>query len=49
MKKQTEKPKDLIARYFSAIIEGLVRKVEASSPLEPKLTKRELREKVNRQ
>jgi len=30
MKKQTEKPKDLIARYFSAIIEGLVRKVETS-------------------
>lgn len=33
MKKQTEKPKDLIARYFSAIIEGLVRKVETPSPL----------------
>lgn len=44
MKKQTEKPKDLIARYFSAIIEGLVKKVEASSPLEHKLTKGELRE-----
>ena len=44
MKKNTDKPKDLISRYFSAIIEGLVKKIEASSPLNHKLTKGELRE-----
>ncbi|MBN2539030.1 MAG: hypothetical protein JXB09_03160 [Deltaproteobacteria bacterium] len=41
---QKGKPKDLIARYFSAIIEGLVKKISASSPLNHKLTKGELRE-----
>jgi len=38
------KPKNLIKRYSSAIIEGLVSKVSASSPLNHRLTKGELRE-----
>ena len=38
------KPKNLIKRYSSAIIEGLDRKIAASSPIKHKLTKGELRE-----
>ena len=38
------KPKDLIKRYSTAIIEGLERKIVASSTINHKLTKGELRE-----
>lgn len=38
------KPKDLIKRYSSALIDGLIKKVSASSPLKHRLTKGELRE-----
>jgi len=38
------KPKNLIKRYSTAIIEGLEKKIDASSPLQHKLTKGELRE-----
>jgi hypothetical protein len=38
------KPQKLIKRYSSAIIEGMVCKISASSPLKHKLTKGELRE-----
>ena len=38
------KPKNLIKRYSSAIIGGLVSKISASSPLNHRLTKGELRE-----
>ena len=39
-----QKPKKLIKKYSSAIIEGLDRKIDASSSLDHKLTKGELRE-----
>ena len=38
------KPKNLIKRYSTAMIEGLGKKIDASSPIENKLTKGELRE-----
>lgn len=42
--KSQGKPKDLVKRYSSAIVEALVSKVRASSPLDHRLTKGELRE-----
>lgn len=42
--KSQSKPKKLIKRYSSAIIKGLACKVSASSPLNHRLTKGELRE-----
>lgn len=39
-----EKPGNLIKRYSTSMVEGLVGKVSASSPLQHKLTKGELRE-----
>lgn len=39
-----QKPKKLIKKYSSAIIQGLDRKIDASSSLDHKLTKGELRE-----
>jgi hypothetical protein len=44
MATQMSKPKNLIKRYSTAIIEGLDKKIDASSPIEHKLTKGELRE-----
>ena len=42
--KSKGKPKKLIKRYSTAIIDGLVKKISASSPLNHRLTKGELRE-----
>ena len=44
MASQKPKPRNLIKRYSTAIIEGLEKKIDASSPIEHKLTKGELRE-----
>ena len=42
--KAPSKPGDLIKRYSTALVEGLVGKISASSPLRHRLTKGELRE-----